>query len=153
MIRESDGHPYIIKILLGEVAKAKALVKVERIVASKDQILDALFERTYTSLSPAAKQVFLTMSNWRSTIPRVALEAVMLRPANERMDVEDAIDELIRSSFIETIATQEQGESVLSVPLAAAVFGQKKLRASPLTASLPSLETHRTKLELQRTLL
>jgi hypothetical protein len=87
LIRESDGHPYIIKILLGEVAKVKALVKVERIVESKDKILDALFERTYTSLSPAAKQVFLTMCNWRSTVPRIALEAVMLRPANERMDI------------------------------------------------------------------
>ncbi len=141
LIRESDGHPYIIKILLGEVAKARALVKVERIVASKDQILEALFERTYTSLSPAAKQIFLTMCNWRSTIPRIALEAVMLRPANERMDVEEAIDELLRSSFIEAIATQEEGESILSVPLAAAVFGQKKLRASPMATAVQANTT------------
>lgn len=136
LIRDSDGHPYIIKILLGEVANAKQLVKVERIVASKDKILDALFERTYTSLSPAAKQVFLTMCNWRSTIPRVALEAVMLRPANERMDVEGAVEELLRSSFIEDTATSEENETVLSVPLAASVFGQRKLRASPMTTAV-----------------
>jgi hypothetical protein len=136
LIRESDGHPYIIKILLGEVAKAKTLVKVQRIVASKDKILDALFERTYSSLSPAATQVFLTMCNWRSTIPRIALEAVMLRPANERMDVEDAIEELIRTSFVEEVVASEDNESILSVPLAASVFGRRKLRASPMITAV-----------------
>jgi len=136
LIRESDGHPYIIKILLGEVAKAKTLVKVERIVASKDKILDALFNRTYASFSPAAKQVFLTMCNWRSAIPRIALEAVMLRPANERMDVEEAIDELIRSSFIESISVPDQDETILTVPLAASVFGGKKLKASPMITAV-----------------
>jgi NB-ARC domain len=136
LIRESDGHPYIIKILLGEVAKAKMLVQVQRIVASKDKILDALFERTYSFLSPAAKQVFLTMCNWRSTIPRIALEAVMLRPANERMDVEDAIDELILTSFVEEVVASEDNESILSVPLAASVFGRRKLRASPMITAV-----------------
>lgn len=136
LIRESDGHPYIIKILLGEVAKAEALVEIQRIVASKDKILDALFERTYSSLSPAAKQVFLTMCNWRSTIPRIAVEAVMLRPSNERMDVEDAIEDLIRTSFVEEVIASEDHESILSVPLAASVFGKRKLRASPIITAV-----------------
>jgi hypothetical protein len=136
LIRESEGHPYIIKILLGEVAKAKTLVKVNRIVASKDKILDALFERTYSSLSPAAKQVFLTMCNWRSTIPRVALEAVMLRPENERMDVENAIEELIQTSFVEEVSASDGNERILSVPLAASEFGRRKLRASPIVTAV-----------------
>lgn len=136
LIRESEGHPYIIKILLGEVAKAKAPVRVKRIVASKDKILDALFERTYSSLSPAAKQVFLTMCNWRSTIPRIALGAVMLRPSNERMDVEEAIEELIRTSFVEEVVASEDNESILSVPLAATEFGRRKLRASPIATAV-----------------
>jgi hypothetical protein len=136
LIRDSDGHPYIIKILLGEVAQAKTLVKVKRIVASKDKILDALFERTYTLLSPAAKQVFLTMCNWRSTIPRIALGAVMLRPANERMDVEGAIDELIHTSFVEEVVASDDNESILSVPLAGSEFGRRKLRASPIITAV-----------------
>jgi hypothetical protein len=136
LIRESDGHPYIIKILLGEVAKAKMLVEVQRIVASKDKILDALFERTYSSLSPAAKQVFLTMCNWRSSIPRIALEAVMLRPANERMDVEEAIEELIRTSFVEEVIASEDNESILSVPLAASIYGRRKLKANPMKTAV-----------------
>ena len=64
LFRESDGHPYVIKVLLGEVAKVGKLKKIERIVAGQDEILDALFERTYESLSPAAKYVFLTLCNW-----------------------------------------------------------------------------------------
>jgi hypothetical protein len=136
LIRDSDGHPYIIKILLGEVAQAKRLVKVQRIVASKDKILDALFERTYALLSPAAKQIFLTMCNWRSTVPRLAVEAVMLRPANEGMDAEAAIEELIRTSFIEEVTASDDKESLLSVPLAATEFGRRKLKASPMITAV-----------------
>jgi hypothetical protein len=136
LTRDSDGHPYIIKILLGEVAQAKRLVKVQRAVASKDKILDALFERTYTSLSPAAKQIFLTMCNWRSTIPRLAVEAVMLRPANEGMDTEAAIEELIRTSFVEEVIASDDNESLLSVPLAASEFGRRKLKASPIITAV-----------------
>src|SRR5581483_4470196 len=99
--RESGGHPYVIKILLGEVSKAGHLRRVERIVASRDEILDALFERTYSGLSPAARRIFLTLTGWRSTVPELALQAVLLRPSNDRIEVEEAIDELSRSSFIE----------------------------------------------------
>ena len=127
---EAEGHPYVLKILLGELARTKSLTQINRIVASKDQILDALFERTYTTLSPAAQQVFLTLCSWRSTLPRIALEAVMLRPANEKLDVEEAIDELSQCSFIEVIGGESE-EGFIVVPLAAAVFGKKKLSVSP----------------------
>lgn len=136
LIRDSDGHPYIIKTLLGEVAQAKRLVKVQRIVASKDKILDALFERTYALLTPAAKQILLTMCNWRSAIPRLAVEAVMLRPANEGMDAEAAIEELIRTSFIKEVTTSDDTESLLSVPLAATEFGRRKLKAGPMITAV-----------------
>ncbi len=131
LYRESGGHPYVIKILLGEVAKANQLVKVERIVARRDDLLDALFERTYSGLSPVAKRVFLTLSNWRSTLPQLAVEAVLLRPENERMDVEAAIEELIRSSFVEATVSQNDKEVFLTLPLVAAIFGKRKLAASP----------------------
>jgi len=61
---------------------------------------------------------------------------IMLRPANERMDVEEATEELIRSSFIEMISAPEEEEEVLVVPLAAAVFGQRKLTASPMKTAV-----------------
>lgn len=86
LYRESGGHPYVIKVLLGEVAKAHRCIDIEKIVADRDDILTALFERTFAVLSPAAKRVFLTLCNWRSTIPQLALEAVMLRPGIEKLD-------------------------------------------------------------------
>lgn len=127
LYQESNGHPYVMKVLLGEVAKAGKLVKVERIVATRDDILDALFERTFSGLSPVAKRVFLTLCNWRSSVPLLALEAVLFRPVNERMDVESAVEELGRSSFVELTSSKEDNELFVTIPLAAAIFGKKKL--------------------------
>lgn len=88
---ESDGHPYVVKILLGEVAREGKTGNIKRIVASKDEILTALFERTYVMLSQVAKRVLLTLCSWRSVIPQVALEAILRRDENEVMDVEGAL--------------------------------------------------------------
>jgi NB-ARC domain-containing protein len=135
LIRETEGHPYAIKILLGEVAKAGKLQKVERIISGRSEVLEALFERTFASLSPAAKHVFLTLASWRSVVPQLAVEAIMLRPSNERFDVDAAITELKRSSFIET-AEAKDGTIFLYVPLVAAIFGKGKLAVSPLKTTI-----------------
>jgi hypothetical protein len=132
LYRESDGHPYVAKILLGEVAKADRLVNVERIIATKEGILDALFERTFAGLSPAARRVFLTLSSWQSTVPLIAIEAVLLRSARERLDVEAATEELSRSSFVELRTSPLDGNIFVTVPLVAAIFGRRKLAASEL---------------------
>lgn len=131
LYKESAGHPYVVKILLGELAKHPKWKNVKRIVARRSDILDALFERTYSALSPVAKRVFLTLCNWRSAIPQIALEAVLLRPEHEeRMDVESAIDELRHSSFIEI--SNENSAHFISVPLVAFQFGKGKLEVSHL---------------------
>jgi NB-ARC domain len=130
VIRESDGHPYVIKILLGEVAKANRLVALKPVVSSQEEILDALFERTFAGLSPAAKRIFFLLSSWRSTIPELAIHAVLARPSSEHMRVEEAIEELRKSSLIDT-ATSPDRARFLSVPLVAAEFGKRKLAASP----------------------
>jgi hypothetical protein len=134
LIDESSGHPYVIKILLGEISKAQRLIKPQRIIADQDQILQALFERTYSALSPAAQRVFLLLSTWRSVIPAIALEAVLMRSAEERIDVRGALDELRRLSFLEEHTAPNDKEHFVSIPLAALTFGQKKLNASPLKA-------------------
>jgi len=135
LYEESGGHPYVVRILLGELAKHPKWKNVKRIVARRSDILDALFERTYSALSPVAKRVFLTLCNWRSAIPQLALEAVLLRPEHEeRMDVESAIYELRHSSFIEI--SNENGTRFISVPLVAFQFGKGKLEVSPLRTSI-----------------
>lgn len=136
IIDESDGHPYVIKILLGEVAKNKKAKNIERIVADKDDILTALFERTYANLSPVARRVFLTLCNWRSSVPQIAIEAVMLRAHNERMDICGAISDLEHSSFVEVIESDADRQLFLSVPLVTSLFGRTKLSASPMKSAV-----------------
>jgi NB-ARC domain len=131
---ESSGHPYVMKIMLGEVAKAGRLIKPQRIIASQERILQALFERTFAELSPAAQRVFLLLCTWRSVIPMVAIEAVVMRNAEERIDVRAALDELKRLSFLEELSTEHESEVFVSVPLAAMTFGQGKLNASAIKA-------------------
>jgi NB-ARC domain len=136
LVDESDGHPYVMKVLLGEVAKAKKLVDIHRIVATQDRILHALFERTFAALAPAAQRVFLTLCNWHSAMPVVALQAVLFRPANERMDVVAAVEELRKSSLVEVLQSGDGQEEFINVPLAALEFGRVKLTASPLKTAV-----------------
>lgn len=136
IIDESDGHPYVIKILLGQVSKENRAVSPERIIAGSDQLLTALFERTYLGLSPAAQRVFLLLSSWRSFVPSVAVEAVSLRPENEKFNVSSAIGELRRYSLVEEVDGSLDGEIFIGVPLAAASFGRRKLEASPFKVAV-----------------
>jgi hypothetical protein len=139
LYRESDGHPYITKVLLGEIAEAGRRVTVKRVVAAKDAMLDALFERSFASLSSVAQRVFLTLCGWRSMVPRLGLEAVLLRPENDRLDVEGAVAELEQRSLIEVASIPGASREVfLSVPLAASLFGKKKLVTSPMRIAVQS---------------
>jgi hypothetical protein len=133
---ESEGHPYIVKILLGEVRKAGRTQKIERIISSRDELLDTLFERTYSRLSLVAQRVFLTLCNWKSLVAQTAIEAVLLRPANEQMDVAQAIEDLSNSSLIEKTVSTTDDETFLAVPLVAMQFGQRKLSVSRMQMAI-----------------
>ena len=130
LIGESDGHPYVIKILLGQAAKAGRAVKPQRIVANADHLLDALFKRTFDALSTAAQRIFMLLCSWRVFIPEVAIEAVALRPGTERFDVSGAIEEVIQFSLADYTKSSEDGERFIGVPLAAALYGQRELQVS-----------------------
>ena len=71
-----------------------------------------------------------TYSIDRNNVPRVALEAVLLRPGNERFDVQAALTELRRFSLVEEVEAQEEQEGFVGVPLAAAMYGRRKLEVS-----------------------
>ena len=130
LIGESDGHPYVIKILLGQAAKAGRAVKPERIVANADHLLDALFKRTFDALSAAAQRIFMLLCSWRVFIPEVAIEAVALRPGTERFDVSGAIEEVIQFSLADYTYSSEDEQRFIGVPLAAALYGQRELQVS-----------------------
>ena len=136
LISESYGHPYVIKLMIGEIARGSARIQPERIMAAQDEVLVALFERSYSKLSPAEQRVFLTLCKWRSSVPALAVEAVLMRPENERINVGEAIKELVQGFFVDEIVEENSGEAEISVPLAARLFGLRKLEVSVWRASI-----------------
>ncbi len=129
IIEESRGHPYVIKIVLGEVDKKGRFEKPNNVIWHRDDILDALFERTYENLRPLSERIFLMLSGWRSLVPQLAVEAVILSGKEADVDPRAAIDELVRMSLVERAKAPDDSE-FLSVPLAAELFGTKKLKVS-----------------------
>ena len=136
LIQESDGHPYVIKILLGQTAKAGKAVSPKRIVATSEHLLDALFKRTYAALSPAAQRVFLLLSSWRVYVPQIAIEAISLRPGTERFDVTAALEEAIQFSLVDQAPSEGDDDRFVGVPLAAALYGQRELQVSPFKVAV-----------------
>lgn len=136
LISRSAGHPYVIKILLGEVAKAGRQVNIERIVAASDEVLVALFERTYASLTPCAQRAFMTLAAWNSFVPRLALEAVLFRSTDERSEVEKGIETLLQFSMAELQISSTDNQEFIGLPLVASVFGKKKLNVSPFKTAV-----------------
>ncbi len=134
---QTDGHPYVAKLLIGELANRGKPVNFRQIVANRDDVLQALFERTYNQLAPLSQRLFLTLCGWRSAVPRLAIEATLLRVAEGPLDTGRAVDQLIRSSMVETTLTPDNDE-FLTVPLAAALFGQKKRQVSALRSAIDS---------------
>ena len=136
LVNQSEGHPYVIKILLGEVAKVRRAANIPQLLAGTDDILTALFERTYGALSPCAQRAFLTLSAWNSPVPRLALEAVLFRSTEERNEVERGIESLLKYSMAEVDVAPSDKQEFISLPLIANVFGKKKLQISPAKASI-----------------
>ncbi len=136
LVEQSEGHPYVIKILLGEVAKAGRAASIPRMVAGTEDILTALFERTFGALSPCSQRAFLTLSAWNSPVPRLALEAVLFRSTEERHEVERGIELLLQYSMAEIHVAPTDKQEFISLPLVASVFGKKKLIISPSKAAI-----------------
>tara|TARA_Y100000589_G_scaffold309376_1_gene326805 strand:+ start:12008 stop:14602 length:2595 start_codon:yes stop_codon:yes gene_type:complete len=128
----SSGHPYIIKILLGELAAGTGKQAIRKIIANSDEILIALFERTYAALSPCSQRIFLTLSAWNSAISRDILEAVLMNSFEQPQEVEKAIDSLIQYSMAEEVKSERDGRYFIGLPFVATSFGKKKLCVSPL---------------------
>ncbi|HSV78987.1 MAG TPA: hypothetical protein VLK85_07240 [Ramlibacter sp.] len=136
LISHSEGHPYVIKVLLGEVTKERRLTSIPHLVAGTDDILTALFERTYAALSPCSQRAFLTLAAWNSAVPRIALEAVLVRSTRERSEVERGVESLLQYSMAEVHVAPKDDQEFVALPLVASVFGKKKLNISPSKASI-----------------
>lgn len=126
---ESRGHPYVAKIMLGEL-KLRPGSKPRRVLEKRDDVLDALFERTFARLSNDARHAFLLLSTWRSLVPVLALDVVINgQRLGQAVDTEEAVDELEALSLVQVVRSAD--ESWLDVPLPAWLFGRRKLITDP----------------------
>ena len=136
VVTESGGHPYVIKILLGEVANEKRFRSPRQVVAGSEEILTALFERTFKALSPCGQRMFMTLAGWNSAVPRIALEAVLIRSTEERSEVGKAIESLLHYSLVESRIAEADGQEFVSLPLAASAFGKQQLQINVLKSAI-----------------
>ncbi|QDG62564.1 hypothetical protein [Pseudarthrobacter sp. NIBRBAC000502771] len=136
--RETFGHPYVVKIVLGDIARERKIHKVERVLAKRDDILDALFQRSFERLSVRAQRTFLLLCSWRSVVPLAALDAVQRRSGNqENLDVEAAVEELLVSSMVEVLRPEgREDPRWVNVPAAAFNFGASRVRHHALSSEI-----------------
>jgi tetratricopeptide (TPR) repeat protein len=119
----TEGHAYLMRVVMGEVAKEGRYVPIKQLVSRRLDIVDAVFERSFEKLSDAGRHVFLVVSNWKSAVPAIALIVVL---ADLGLDAEAGIDECLRLSLINRDYL-EDGQPCYTAPLLARLFGQKKL--------------------------
>lgn len=130
LYQSADGHPYIMKVALGEASKRNAPTQISQILIRQGDLLEALFQRAYASLSLLGQRLFLLISSWSSIIPRLAIETVVLVSLDEISNLDGAIDELIRTSLIDETKTGKF--DMLFAPIAAKQFAKQQLKTSQL---------------------
>lgn len=120
----SEGHPYVIRVVLGEMAKEGRYVAPTTLLPRRLDIVDSVFERSFNRLTEAGRRVFLTVAAWKSAVSELALLVVL---GERRIDVEAGIEECIRLSLLERREFQDSQPAYVA-PQLARLFGQKKLQ-------------------------
>ena len=136
IVRDANGHPYVIKILLGEAKRRqRSRVGAKVMMGESEDLLAALFDRTYNELSGLSQRMFLLLCSWRVDVPEVAVQTVVWHDTERRYtDIKKALDDLVYYSLVDRTDTDDG--SFLSTPLAATVFGRHKLQVSPFKVAI-----------------
>ncbi len=119
--------PYVMRVLLGEIASDQRRVPLKSLVPRRSDLLDVVFERSFNKLSEDARWVFLCVSNWRSVIPELALVVTL---GLRGLDAERGMEECLRLSLLSRYELADESMS-LSAPELARHFGRKKLEGDP----------------------
>jgi hypothetical protein len=123
----TEGHAYVMRLLVGEMAKEKRYVAPKSLLPRRFDIVQAVFERSFNKLSDPGRWVFLIAANWRSAVPELA---VLVIGGQRELDVENGIEECLRLSLLE-MHYMRDGQPCLSAPELARIFGRKKLDSDP----------------------
>lgn len=123
----TDGHAYIMRVVVGEVARDRRWVPLKSLVTRRSDLLSAVFERSFNRLTPDGRWVFLAVANWRSVISELALLVVL---GMRDIDVESGIDECLKLSLI-VRSEVGNGQFCYYAPELARLFARKKLEGDP----------------------
>jgi hypothetical protein len=123
----SEGHPYVIRVVIGEIAKEGRYVPPKSLLPRRLDIVNAVFERSFNKLSDAGRRVFLTVACWKSLVSEVALLVVL---GYRGLDAEAGLDECLRLSLLERRYFLDD-QPAYSAPQVARLFAKKKLEGDP----------------------
>ena len=59
------------RVVVGEMAKDGRYTPPALVMGRRQDIVDAVFERSFNKLSEAGRYVFLLVANWKSHVPEV----------------------------------------------------------------------------------
>lgn len=123
----TEGHPYVMRVVLGEIAKEGRYVPPKSLIPRRQDIVRAVFERSFNRLSHDGRWVFLVVGNWRSAVAELALLVVCGRRG---VDVEAGIEECMRLALV---VEEESGDGsrCFWAPELARSFARQKLESDP----------------------
>lgn len=123
----AEGHAYVMRLLVGEIAKERRYIPPHTLVPRKENVIQALFERSFNRLSDTARRLFLAIANWQSAV----WEATLLVVFSQRgLDVESGVEECVRLSLL-VREREATGHAYYVAPQLARVFAKKKLEGDP----------------------
>ncbi len=123
----TDGHPFVMRILVGEIAKEGKRVPLKSIVPRRVDLLNVVFERSFNKLSAAGRWAFLCVANWRSVVSELALLVVL---GQRNLDAEEGLEECVRLSLLTRYELADDSYCY-GAPELARIFARKKLDGDP----------------------
>lgn len=124
---QTKGHPYVIKVIVGEMAKERRYVPALQVINSRSDVATAVFERSFSKLSDSARSVFLSVANWKSYISELSLLVVL---GIRGLDVDGGLEECLRLSLV-YYHDRSDNERLYFAPELARNYGRKKLDGDP----------------------
>jgi hypothetical protein len=123
----TGGHAYMMRVVVGEMAKDGRYSPPPQVMGRRQDIVDAVFERSFNKLSEAGRNVFLLVANWKANVPELGLIVVL---GVRGFDAMAGLEECRRLSLVYQV--ELPGDQVFySVPTLARNFAHKKLQGDP----------------------
>lgn len=123
----TDGHPYVMRVLLGEIAKEGHWVPLKSLVPRRSDLLNVVFERSFNKLTPSGRWAFLCVANWRSVVSELILLVVL---GQRELDAEAGLDECVRLALLMRYELKDES-FCYGAPELARLFAKKKLDGDP----------------------